>query len=116
MVDAARQLFEEVGYDEATIRAIARRADCSVGSVFTSFSSKSHVLSEVMQARLTELYPDLERTKLATTLTFLAEVLGAEHPSVVLILNGKNPAAQPGSGVFCVWICDAGDKPRDRLG
>ena len=61
MLDAARELFEEVGYDEATIRAIARRAGVSVGSVFTSFSSKSHVLSEVMQARLTELYADLER-------------------------------------------------------
>ena len=61
MLDAARQLFEEVGYEDATIRAIARRADVSVGSVFTSFSSKSHVLSEVMQARLAELYADLER-------------------------------------------------------
>jgi AcrR family transcriptional regulator len=61
VLDAANQLFEEVGYDEATIRAIARRAGVSVGSVFTSFSSKSHVLSEVMQARLAELYVDLER-------------------------------------------------------
>jgi AcrR family transcriptional regulator len=61
VLDAANQLFEEVGYDEATIRAIARRAGVSVGSVFTTFSSKSHVLSEVMQARLAELYVDLER-------------------------------------------------------
>lgn len=61
VLDAANQLFEEVGYDDATIRAIARRAGVSVGSVFTSFSSKSHVLSEVMQARLAELYADLER-------------------------------------------------------
>ncbi len=61
VLEAARELFEEVGYDEATIRAIARRADCSVGSVFTGFSSKSHVLSEVMQARLAELYADLDR-------------------------------------------------------
>lgn len=61
MLDAARELFEEVGYDEATIRLIARRAGVSVGSVFTSFSSKSHVLSEVMQTRLAELYADLER-------------------------------------------------------
>jgi AcrR family transcriptional regulator len=60
VLDAARELFEEVGYEEATTRAIARRADVSVGSVFTSFSSKSHVLSEVMQARLAELYADLE--------------------------------------------------------
>jgi len=61
VLDAARALFEEVGYDEATIRVIARRAGVSVGSVFTSFSSKSHVLSEVMAERLTALYADLER-------------------------------------------------------
>ena len=61
VLDAARELFEDVGYEEATVRAIARRADCSVGSVFTSFASKSHVLSEVMQARVAELYADLER-------------------------------------------------------
>jgi len=61
VLDSARELFEEVGYDEATIRAIARRAGVSVGSVFTSFASKSHVLSEVMAERLTELYADLER-------------------------------------------------------
>jgi len=61
VIDAARQLFEEVGYEEATIRAIARRAGVSVGSVFTTFASKSHVLSEVMQERLGELYADLER-------------------------------------------------------
>jgi TetR/AcrR family transcriptional regulator, cholesterol catabolism regulator len=61
VLDAARELFEEVGYENATIRAIARRAGVSVGSIFTSFSSKSHVLSEVMQARLGELYGDLER-------------------------------------------------------
>jgi AcrR family transcriptional regulator len=61
VLDAARQLFEDVGYEEATIRAIARRAGVSVGSIFTCFSSKSHVLCEVMQERLGELYADLER-------------------------------------------------------
>ena len=61
MLDAARQLFEEVGYEAATIRDIARRAGVSVGSVFTGFSSKSHVLVEVIWSRLDELYADLER-------------------------------------------------------
>jgi AcrR family transcriptional regulator len=61
VLDAARELFEEVGYDEATIRAIARRAGVSIGSVFTTFYSKAHVLSEVMQERLTDLYADLDR-------------------------------------------------------
>jgi len=61
VLDAARQLFEDVGYEEATLRDIARRAGVSVGSIFTSFLSKSHVLSEVMQERLADLYADLDR-------------------------------------------------------
>lgn len=60
VLDAARQLFEEVGYEAATVRDIARRAEISVGGVFTGFSSKAHVLSEVMQARLADLQEDLD--------------------------------------------------------
>jgi TetR/AcrR family transcriptional regulator, cholesterol catabolism regulator len=59
VLEAARQLFEEVGYDAATIREIARRAGVSVGSVFTGFASKSEVLGEVIRCRLDELYADL---------------------------------------------------------
>jgi hypothetical protein len=40
------------------------------------------------------LYPELERVKLQTALTFLAEQLGGEHDLVKLILAGKNPAAR----------------------
>jgi AcrR family transcriptional regulator len=61
VLEAARQLFEEVGYESATIREIARRAGVSVGSVFTGFESKSHVLLEVIGERLDELYAHLER-------------------------------------------------------
>lgn len=38
------------------------------------------------------IYPDLERAKSTASLTFLAENLGGEHPLVVAILAGKNPA------------------------
>ena len=41
VLDAARDLFNEIGYDETTIRAIAERARVSVGSVFTTFASKA---------------------------------------------------------------------------
>lgn len=37
------------------------------------------------------LYPGLERHKLRASLTFLAEILGGEHPVVVTALAGKNP-------------------------
>lgn len=58
---AARDLFEEVGYEEATIREIARRAGVSVGSVFTTFSGKAEILSQVMDDRLAALYAELDQ-------------------------------------------------------
>jgi len=61
VLDASRELFEEIGYDAATIRDIAKRAGVSVGSVFTSFPSKAEVLTKVMQDRLTDLYGELDR-------------------------------------------------------
>jgi AcrR family transcriptional regulator len=61
VLEAARDLFNEVGYDETTIRAIAERAGVSVGSVFTTFASKAEVLSHVMEHRLSELYAEFDR-------------------------------------------------------
>lgn len=61
VLEAARDLFNEVGYDETTIRAIAERAGVSVGSVFTTFASKAEVLSHVMDHRLAELYAEFDR-------------------------------------------------------
>jgi AcrR family transcriptional regulator len=49
---AARDLFDEVGYEGATIRLVAQHAGVSIGSVFTTFSSKADILSQVMQDRL----------------------------------------------------------------
>jgi hypothetical protein len=40
------------------------------------------------------LAPALERVKLATGLTFLAENLGGGHSTVATVLNGRNPAAR----------------------
>jgi len=38
------------------------------------------------------IYKDLERARLQASLTFLAENLGGDHPTVKLVLAGKNPA------------------------
>ncbi|MBO9708665.1 MAG: TetR/AcrR family transcriptional regulator [Caulobacter sp.] len=61
VLEAARDLFNETGYDETTIRAIAERAGVSVGSVFTTFASKAEVLSHVMERRLGDLYAEFDR-------------------------------------------------------
>src|SRR3990167_8433511 len=61
VLDAARDLFEARGYEETTVREIARQAQVSVGSVFTTFSSKGDILSQVMADRLDALYAELDR-------------------------------------------------------
>jgi AcrR family transcriptional regulator len=61
VLDAARDLFETQGYEETTVREIARRAEVSVGSVFTTFTSKGDILSQVMADRLDGLYAELDR-------------------------------------------------------
>lgn len=61
VLEAARELFDSNGYQGTTIREIARRAEVSVGSVFTTFASKGEILSEVMRGRLDPLYAELDR-------------------------------------------------------
>jgi AcrR family transcriptional regulator len=58
---AARELFDTQGYQGTTIREIASSAGVSVGSVFTTFTSKGEILSQVMQDRLDGLYAELDR-------------------------------------------------------
>ena len=61
VLSAARELFNEVGYDGATIRLVAQRAGVSVGSVFTTFSSKADILSQVMLERVETLTAEVDR-------------------------------------------------------
>ena len=61
VLSAARDLFQEVGYEKTTIRMVATRADVSVGSVFTTFAGKAEILSQVMEDRLGALYAELDR-------------------------------------------------------
>jgi hypothetical protein len=58
------------------------------------------------------LYPELERTKLATSLTFLAENLGGEHPLVKLVLAGKNPASRADELIDGTKLFDPAERKR----
>ena len=60
VLSAARDLFVEVGYEAATIRMIAQRANVATGSVFTTFPSKLEILKLVMEERLDRLYAELD--------------------------------------------------------
>jgi AcrR family transcriptional regulator len=50
LLDAAKRLFMERGYDGATVRDIAAAANLSTGAVFASFSDKADLFNEVLLA------------------------------------------------------------------
>jgi AcrR family transcriptional regulator len=59
VVEAARALFSERGYEAATIRDIAKRAKVAPGSVFTTFASKAELLHEIVYAKYAVIFPAL---------------------------------------------------------
>ena len=50
LIEAARRLFMERGYEGATVRDIAGSADLSTGAVFASFADKTELFNAVLQA------------------------------------------------------------------
>ena len=58
------------------------------------------------------VHPELERTKLAASLTFLAEVLGGDHPLVVQALGGKAPAVRAAELVAGTKLADPAERRR----
>ncbi len=63
VLEAARAMIVERGFDAATIRDIAQRAGVATGSVFTTFTDKTELLLEVVFSRYKAL---LEEIQLAT--------------------------------------------------
>jgi AcrR family transcriptional regulator len=61
VVEAARSLFEEIGYEETTIRMVAERAGVSVGSVFTTFESKVDIFNYILFEKFETLFSELQR-------------------------------------------------------
>jgi AcrR family transcriptional regulator len=55
VLDAALACFEELGYDETTTAAIAKRARIAVGTLYGYFSDKRSVLLEVLDRTLVEV-------------------------------------------------------------
>ena len=54
LLNAAEQIFAEVGYDNATTNAIAERADTSIGSLYQFFPNKEAILKAVILRYLAE--------------------------------------------------------------
>ena len=55
VLDAARELFAERGYEPATIRDIAKGAGMSTGAVFANFQDKAELFEAVLTEDMTNL-------------------------------------------------------------
>jgi hypothetical protein len=62
------------------------------------------------------IYPELEQSKLKTSLTFLAERLGGEHPHVVKILAGQSPEVRAAALVRGTKLADVAERRRLAAG
>jgi len=54
LLDAAVEVFAECGYDEATTKEIARRANCSESLIFRYFGDKQGIFEKVVSHKLDE--------------------------------------------------------------
>lgn len=59
VLDAARTLFAERGYDPATIRDIAKGAGMSTGAVFANFQDKAELFEAVFAEEMEGLLADI---------------------------------------------------------
>lgn len=59
LLDAARQAFEQRGFDDCRMNDIADAAGVSHGTVYTYFDSKEEILGDVVDELLVELQDDL---------------------------------------------------------
>ncbi|QQE11891.1 TetR/AcrR family transcriptional regulator [Planctomycetota bacterium] len=60
ILDATLSCLLESGYDGTTIRKIAKRLDCAVGSIYRYFKDKRELLDAVLQRRFEPVLEQLE--------------------------------------------------------
>ncbi|MDO9589238.1 MAG: TetR/AcrR family transcriptional regulator [Brevundimonas sp.] len=76
VLDAARTLFAERGYEPATIRDIAKGAGMSTGAVFANFQDKAELFEAVLSEDMAKLAETL-RTAAAAETSLRARLLSA---------------------------------------
>lgn len=75
LLDAALALFQEAGYEGATMRAIAKAAGMSPGAAYYYFPSKEHLIFEYYKQSYEDHLP-LAEAVLATETTLQARLAG----------------------------------------
>lgn len=103
IIDAALSLFEEVGYDASTMRAIAGRAGVSVGNAYYYFSSKEELIQgfydrnalqhEVRAEEALDGVTDLVERARANLVTWIEQNAGFHEFAAVFVRTASDPTS-----------------------
>lgn len=63
ILETALYLFETQGYEATTVAEIVRRADIAYGTFFNHFPSKLHLLREISDRALLDLFENVEEVR-----------------------------------------------------
>ena len=61
ILDATLSLITEEGYEKATMRAIARKAELSPGAAYYYFETKEHIIQAFYEKTFEKFYPEARR-------------------------------------------------------
>lgn len=67
ILDAAREVFTEMGYGAASIRDVVRRTELASGTFYNYFPDKASVFQAVLEERTTELRERLREARAGAT-------------------------------------------------
>ena len=104
LLDAAASEFAEVGYDSATMKAIAERAGASIGAIYQYFPNKQAVVGALRNQYVSKMEEHWIKVEEATTGLSIQERTQKfvdvmihfmeEHPAYVTILNAPVDSKQ----------------------
>ncbi|TML09308.1 MAG: TetR/AcrR family transcriptional regulator [Actinobacteria bacterium] len=67
ILDAARRVFSEIGYDAATVRDIVRETDLAAGTFYNYFPDKESVLHALLDEAATEIRSRVRAARKSST-------------------------------------------------
>ena len=108
VLDAARALFAERGYDAATIRDIAKGAGMSTGAVFANFADKSELFREIMASDIEAVLTAM--TEAATRGRTVDDALLKAFSAGYAFYRGQMPLVRAALGLS--WSCEDGQALR----
>ncbi len=115
IIDAAVDLFADLGYGDTDLAAIVRRADITKGAFYYHFDSKEQVADAIIaegNLRLRKVFAEAEQTSSSALQSLIVATLGVARlmrtDKLVgtgnLLIQSLNQIGQAGHGLYPDWV------------